>query len=282
MVSYAVVKSNKRLNIYLIVIVLCIGRSFVIHKPKAFANIILVHYFNKAKLTSFQRQLNLYGFLRISNGRDAGGYYNEYFLRGRSYLCDKMTRTKVKGTGYKAASNPMHEPNFYAMPHVPPVAVKCQMESSLPPIVNVVQPDPTPMFATSFSMKHNSSLSPQVLSSTCKPDIHISLPISSHNDRSYSQDVFITKPSPTRLPPFTLNYINAAVQPTPTRSVPSYPKISDALDFNLNQGSFGMFNDDPDGAVVDDIVRLFSGEEKDDVSLGDADFGRIMECLINE
>ena len=235
-------------------------------KEGAFANIILVHYFNNAKLTSFQRQLNLYGFVRISNGRDAGGYYNEYFLRGRLYLCDKMTRTKVKGTGYKAASNPMHEPNFYAMPHVRPVDIKCQMKPSLPPFVNVVQPNPTPMVATNFSLKHNSSLSPQV-SSTCKPDTHISLPSSSLNDRSYSQDVFITQPSPPKLPP------------TPTRS---YPRINDVLNFNLNQGSFGMFNDDTDGAVVDDIVRLFSGEEKDDVSLGDAEFGRIMECLINE
>jgi hypothetical protein len=66
-------------------------------------------------LTSFQRQLNLYGYCRLTRGADAGGYYHELFLRGKSFLCKQMVRTKVKGTRFKAASSPEQEPDFYTM-----------------------------------------------------------------------------------------------------------------------------------------------------------------------
>lgn len=91
------------------------GRCFVIHKPKEFADHVMPAYFRQTKLTSFQRQLNLYGFNRITRGNDSGGYYHELFLRGKQFLCKQMTRTKVKGTKFKAASSPDQEPNFYVM-----------------------------------------------------------------------------------------------------------------------------------------------------------------------
>jgi hypothetical protein len=91
------------------------GRCFVIHKPQEFTDHIMPHYFRQSKLTSFQRQLNLYGFNRITRGHDAGGYYHELFLRGKEFLCKHMIRTKVKGTRFKAASSPEQEPDFYSM-----------------------------------------------------------------------------------------------------------------------------------------------------------------------
>lgn len=94
------------------------GRCFVIHKPKEFVDHVMPKYFRQTKLTSFQRQLNLYGFARLTRGADAGGYYHELFLRGKDFLCKKMVRTKVKGTRFKAASSPEQEPDFYTMPPV--------------------------------------------------------------------------------------------------------------------------------------------------------------------
>lgn len=91
------------------------GRCFLIHKPKEFQELVMPFYFGQQKLTSFQRQLNLYGFCRLSRGKDAGAYYHELFLRGKGFLTKRMLRTKIKGTKFKAASNPDEEPDFYAM-----------------------------------------------------------------------------------------------------------------------------------------------------------------------
>ncbi|CAB9520026.1 Heat stress transcription factor [Seminavis robusta] len=90
------------------------GRCFVVHKPKVFVD-LLPKYFQQSKLTSFQRQLNLYGFRRISQGADSGGYYHELFLRGRSGLSANMKRTKIKGT-VKQKRDPSTEPDFYKYP----------------------------------------------------------------------------------------------------------------------------------------------------------------------
>lgn len=92
------------------------GRCFVVHRPEVFVASVMPMYFKQTKLTSFQRQLNLYGFARLTSGRDKGGYYHQLFLRGRPSLLKEMLRTKVKGTRIKAASSPDAEPDFYSMP----------------------------------------------------------------------------------------------------------------------------------------------------------------------
>jgi hypothetical protein len=89
------------------------GRCFIVHKPKEFVSEIMPIYFRQSKLTSFQRQLNLYGFCRLTSGKDRGGYYHELFLRYRPFLCKRMMRTRIKGTGIKAASSPQTEVSEY-------------------------------------------------------------------------------------------------------------------------------------------------------------------------
>jgi hypothetical protein len=85
------------------------GRAFAIHKQKRFINDIMPRFFRQSKLTSFQRQLNLYGFRRLSQGQDNGGYYHELFLKGRPGLCVNMKRVKVKGD-LKIRRDPDSEP----------------------------------------------------------------------------------------------------------------------------------------------------------------------------
>lgn len=91
------------------------GRCFVVYKPQDFQEIVLPKFFKLSKLSSFQRQLNLYGFQRLTFGRDRGGYYHERFLRHKEFLARGIKRVQVKGTGVRGRSNPDQEPNFWTM-----------------------------------------------------------------------------------------------------------------------------------------------------------------------
>lgn len=95
------------------------GRCFLVKKPKEFAANVLPRFFDQRKYASFQRQLNLYGFNRITAGPDKGSYYHELFLRTKKILCRGIHRKKIKGTGTRMASNPQQEPNFYKMEAMP-------------------------------------------------------------------------------------------------------------------------------------------------------------------
>ncbi len=99
------------------------GRCFVVYKAKEFQDIVLPKYFKLNKISSFQRQLNLYGFQRLTFGRDRGGYYHERFLRHKKFLAHGIKRVQVKGTGVRARSNPDQEPNFWTMKWCDPTVV---------------------------------------------------------------------------------------------------------------------------------------------------------------
>jgi len=105
------------------------GRAFAVHDPDRFTSEVMPNYFNQSRLSSFQRQLNLYGFTRITSGPDAGGYYHELFLKGRPSLAVHMRRVGLpKGEDRRKmrTKNQKVEPNFYSMgpvadarPHIP-------------------------------------------------------------------------------------------------------------------------------------------------------------------
>ena len=105
------------------------GRCFVVHNPKEFVNHVMPHYFKQTKMASFQRQLNLYGFNRLTGGLDKGGYYHEMFLRGKVSLSYDIHRMRVKGTGVRLPTNQDDEPNFYALPSVTDIPM------ALPPLL---------------------------------------------------------------------------------------------------------------------------------------------------
>ena len=72
------------------------GSAFHIFHPEAFAKDVLPRYFHHGKLSSFKRQLNLYGFRLLSHGPDAGAYYHETFHRDRREVSEKIVRPNSK------------------------------------------------------------------------------------------------------------------------------------------------------------------------------------------
>ena len=74
------------------------GRAFAIHKPDKFFKEIVPLYFRQSRLSSFKRQLNLYGFELINTGPARGGYYHELFVKDRPEMCRRMRRVALKVT----------------------------------------------------------------------------------------------------------------------------------------------------------------------------------------
>lgn len=70
------------------------NRAFIIHKPHKFTNEIMPEYFTTTRMSSFQRQLNLYGFRRITEGPNKGAYYHEFFQKGKLSWCNRIKRKK--------------------------------------------------------------------------------------------------------------------------------------------------------------------------------------------
>ena len=61
------------------------------------------------------------GFQRITTGNERGSYFHPLFLRHRLFLCERMMRYRIKGTGTKGAVNPENEPDFNTMPPIKPL-----------------------------------------------------------------------------------------------------------------------------------------------------------------
>lgn len=72
------------------------GRAFQIHKADKFFKDIVPLYFRQSRLSSFKRQLNLYGFELINTGPSRGGYFHELFIKDQPDLCRRMRRVAVK------------------------------------------------------------------------------------------------------------------------------------------------------------------------------------------
>ncbi len=130
------------------------GRAFSVNNLTEFSDSVMPLHFNQTKITSFFRQLNLYGFLRITQGRDRGAYYHELFLRGKPFLTTRIMRQKVKGTRVKGVPSPETEPDFYSMPYVMGSLSLPTLNISAPPTVgsdDLMLPKPSSALSASSS-----------------------------------------------------------------------------------------------------------------------------------
>jgi hypothetical protein len=82
------------------------GKAFRVHLPDAFASTVMKRYFKQTKFKSFQRQLQVYGFVRINKGMDAGAYFHSMFIRNNKSMSLRICCQKTKGS--KESSNAFH------------------------------------------------------------------------------------------------------------------------------------------------------------------------------
>jgi hypothetical protein len=68
------------------------GSAFKVHKSREFVEKVMPIYFDQTKYESFRRQLNLYGFTRMSRGEDRGVSSHPSFVKGSRYLCENIRR----------------------------------------------------------------------------------------------------------------------------------------------------------------------------------------------
>jgi hypothetical protein len=72
------------------------GRAFKIHSREKFITKVSPTYFRQAKISSFVRQLNFYGFEKVSQGPNRGSFSHPFFIRENPELLMKIQRIAPK------------------------------------------------------------------------------------------------------------------------------------------------------------------------------------------
>ena len=78
------------------------GSSFTVHNQPLFDRVVLPRFFAQTKHRSFQKLLSAYGFIKLENGPNKGGYHHPQFQRGRKDLLEKLTRPSKAKAAMKA------------------------------------------------------------------------------------------------------------------------------------------------------------------------------------
>jgi hypothetical protein len=94
-VLYTLLEDASTLGFEDIVSWLPAGNGLKVHNTKDFEERIMGKYFqNQTRYKSFLRQLNFYGFSRVTKGQWKGCLYHEMFKRGSPSLCHNIKREK--------------------------------------------------------------------------------------------------------------------------------------------------------------------------------------------
>lgn len=75
------------------------GKAFKVHDKERFVREIMPSFFGTQSFKTFQRNLNLWGFTRVSKGPQKDVCSHPLFLKGFPAVCQSMKRIVLKGTG---------------------------------------------------------------------------------------------------------------------------------------------------------------------------------------
>lgn len=81
------------------------GKAFKIEDVTLFSTLVLPKYFRTNKFSSFQRNLNLYGFTKLRRGPDADMYAHPSFLRGCPEMLSELKKCKSATAATAAIQN---------------------------------------------------------------------------------------------------------------------------------------------------------------------------------
>jgi hypothetical protein len=145
------------------------GRSFRVHNANEFFEKVMPQYFRQTRYKSFQRQLHLYGFARITEGKDKGYYQHDQFVKSNRDLCQEMVRLPVNR---KVAGGPSEaDTNLQIQSENGKFGNQAEFDSSLFG-ANMSQNQPLPSF---LGMGKNGVFPPlNLLNSSDKPDNQMS------------------------------------------------------------------------------------------------------------
>ena len=91
------------------------GKAFRVHNKDEFVDRVMPIFFNGSKYSSFLKQLNLYSFIRITDGPDKGAVYHPNFVRNQTDMVKNIVRQRrIKGTKIRKPVDFDTQPNFYA------------------------------------------------------------------------------------------------------------------------------------------------------------------------
>jgi ASC-1-like (ASCH) protein len=170
------------------------GRSFVIvDKVRFEKEIIPVFFEGQKQYSSFHRQLNCYGFLRITRpGPDHNSFYHELFLRGRADLAAYIPRQRLTTNSVRISLDPSSEPDFNTYPKVghflrPSIATLPTLGNAFSSAIPTNSSLTDGMESTSLDMgqqrlsSHYTGLMSSRMLSRVGPLSFLNLPISSHS-----------------------------------------------------------------------------------------------------